>query len=127
MYRAALTTSEHPFFTQFITFCILANTAVLASDHHGIESTMSRVFELLNFIFFAIFFLEMAIKLVAMGFKLYFKDRFNTFDCIIVLVSTVDVILTASPVEFGGGGAISALRAFRLLRVFKLAKTWRSF
>lgn len=28
---------------------------------------------------------------------------------------------------FGGGGAISALRAIRLLRVFKLARSWTSF
>jgi len=27
----------------------------------------------------------------------------------------------------GGGGAISAMRAFRLLRVFKLAKAWQKF
>ena len=29
--------------------------------------------------------------------------------------------------EFDGGGAISALRAVRLLRVFKLARSWTSF
>ena len=29
--------------------------------------------------------------------------------------------------NYGGGGAISALRAVRLLRVFKLARSWTSF
>ncbi len=43
-----------------------------------------------------------------------------------MLISTGDEILTRMNVS-AVGGAISALRAFRLLRVFKLAKTWHEF
>ena len=45
----------------------------------------------------------------------------------IVTISIVDLVLNYSLVKAnsnGGASAISALRAFRLVRVFKLAKSW---
>ena len=60
------------------------------------------------------------------GLKQYFKEYFNTFDCIIVLISCIDVALQLT-IQSSGNSAISALRAFRLLRVFKLAKNWQKF
>ncbi len=49
------------------------------------------------------------------------------FDCFIVVISTVENVLSWSGVEMGSGGAISAFRGIRLLRVFKLARSWKSF
>ena len=68
----------------------------------------------------------MIIKLLGLGFKNYFKDPFNTFDCIIVITSVIDVGFTLTKVKEQGSG-ITALRAFRLLRIFKLAKSWKRF
>jgi hypothetical protein len=70
----------------------------------------------------------MALKMLGMGFKRYIADKFNILDSIIVLISSIDVAIyyyhhfyavTNSSAQ--SSGAISALRAFRLLRVFKLA------
>jgi voltage-dependent calcium channel L type alpha-1D len=44
-----------------------------------------------------------------------------------VVISIIDMIIGMIGANFGGGGAISALRAVRLLRVFKLARSWTSF
>lgn len=60
----------------------------------------------------------------------YADDRFNVFDAAIVVVSLIELVVTP-PALLGGtssdtGGALSALRTFRLLRVFKLAKNWTS-
>ena len=38
-----------------------------------------------------IFFLEMIIMLIGIGFEEYVKDRFNIFDAIIVLISVPDI------------------------------------
>jgi len=106
----------------------VANTAVLALDEHPIKHSKQRFIEIANQVFSYIFCLEMIIKLIGMGFKMYFKDRFNTFDCIVVVISMVDIALQYSPIGSSqGNGAISAMRTFRLLRVFKLAKTWKQF
>jgi len=75
-----------------------------------------------------IFFSEMIIKLIGLGFKGYANDSFNLFDCAVVIISLADWVILALDLDIGGGGgAISALRAVRLLRVFKLARSWTSF
>lgn len=70
----------------------------------------------------------MLFKLTGLGFKQYFLDKFNTFDFIVIIISTIDVILSLSKTfELKGGSAVQAFRTFRLLRVFKLAKSWKQF
>jgi hypothetical protein len=64
-------------------------------------------------------------KITAMGFDLYFIDKYNTFDLVIVLISTMDIIYTS--VSSTESSAATALRGFRLFRVFKLAKVWKKF
>ena len=69
----------------------------------------------------------MFIKIIGLGFKDYANDSFNIFDCTIVVISMVEIVIDLIGIKMGGGGAISALRAIRLLRVFKLARSWTSF
>jgi len=76
--------------------------------------------------------------MIGLGMDPFFFDGFNIFDLVIVLMSSIDsilkIILLATPNNTSanngsGSGSIhdllSALRAFRLLRVFKLARTWK--
>ena len=82
----------------------------------------------MNSILTWIFIAEMVMKLIGLGFKSYASDNFNIFDCTVVMISIVELALALAKVEFGNAtGAISALRAVRLLRVFKLARSWTSF
>ena len=71
----------------------------------------------------------MILKLIGMGWKGYTSDSFNIFDGVIVVLSTIEIIVSLSfPGSFvGEGGALSAFRGFRLLRVFKIARSWTSF
>jgi voltage-dependent calcium channel L type alpha-1D len=78
-----------------------------------------------NSFFSVVFIFEMPIKLCAIGFKNYFTDFFNFFDAFIVATSLADILMTNLTVEFNLG-AVTAMRTFRLLRLFKLAKTWKS-
>jgi len=80
----------------------------------------------INLFFAIIFIVEMILKMIGMGFKFYFLDPYNVFDCIIVASSIVDIVLTYSMVS-GNTGIMSAIRAFRVIRVFKLAKSWKRF
>lgn len=83
--------------------------------------------EFFNAILTWIFIAEMFIKIIGLGFKEYANDSFNIFDCTIVVISMVEIVIDLIGIKMGGGGAISALRAIRLLRVFKLARSWTSF
>lgn len=70
----------------------------------------------------------MVIKLIGLGVQGYARDKFNLFDCVIVVISTVEIIFKMASVDgLSAGGAISAFRGIRLLRVFKLARSWKSF
>lgn len=51
-----------------------------------------KLYEVFNFFFTAVFFLELLIKLGGLGFKLYFKDIYNQYDAVIVLFSLVDTV-----------------------------------
>ena len=106
--------------------CIILNTICLALDRYPISDEEISVLEILNLIWFSVFLLEMIVKLVILTPKGYARDSFNLFDGFIVVMSVVDVSLTFSG-SGGGGGAISAMRGFRLLRIFKLAKSWKKF
>ena len=52
-----------------------------------------KVMSYLDYIWDAIFSIEMFIKLVGFGFKIYAKDRWNILDGTIVIVSLLGYIL----------------------------------
>lgn len=110
-----------------ITFAIIINTICLGLDGYPTNDALQNILDIVNVIFTALFFFELVAKLVGMGPNQYIKDRYNIFDTIIVTLSIVDVSFGFA-INTGdlssGTGAISAFRAFRLIRVFKLAKSW---
>lgn len=117
----------HDLFTFSMTFAILVNTLVLAFDKYPITYETQTYLEFVNMILSYIFIAEMVIKLLGMGIRDYCGDSFNIFDGTVVIISIVEMIISTF-IEGGlGGGAISSLRAVRLLRVFKLARSWTSF
>lgn len=115
-------------FTLFINACIVLNTLVLAFDRYpSMGNELDYILDMVNIVFFGIFTMEMVIKLLGMGPKNYIRDSFNIFDALIVILSVADVCLSflvENNQMSKGKGAISAFRAFRLIRVFKLAKSW---
>ncbi|NXP69682.1 SCN4A protein, partial [Ramphastos sulfuratus] len=68
-------------------------------------------------VFTGIFTAEMVLKLIALDPYEYFQQGWNVFDSIIVTLSLVELGLANVQ-------GLSVLRSFRLLRVFKLAKSW---
>ena len=91
VYEKCLNFSTSKFFTGFISFSIFANTVVLGLDEYPEDVEMTKKTDTLNMIFYWIFFMEMIIRQTATGFKMYFKDHYNTFDCVVVFVSTLDL------------------------------------
>ncbi|XP_066584602.1 sodium channel protein para isoform X5 [Prorops nasuta] len=106
-----------PFVELFITLCIVVNTFFMALDHHDMDKDIERVLKSGNYFFTATFGIEATMKLIAMSPKYYFQEGWNIFDFIIVALSLLELGLE-------GVQGLSVLRSFRLLRVFKLAKSW---
>lgn len=80
-------------FNFIIVILILINTAVLAYDGYPISETEKSVLDYLNFCLTFIFFGEMCLKLVGLGPSNYFKDNFNVFDSVVVMVSMIDFVI----------------------------------
>ena len=60
---------------------------------------------------------EMILKMIGLGLKAYVKDGFNDFDAIVVMFGMLDFFNL-------GSKAITVFRCFRMLRVFKLVRSW---
>ncbi|XP_028942165.1 sodium channel protein type 1 subunit alpha isoform X8 [Antrostomus carolinensis] len=106
-----------PFVDLAITICIVLNTLFMAMEHYPMTEEFNHVLSVGNLVFTGIFTAEMFLKIIAMDPYYYFQEGWNIFDGFIVTLSLVELGL--ADVE-----GLSVLRSFRLLRVFKLAKSW---
>uniref|UniRef100_A0A8B9KMR8 Sodium channel protein n=1 Tax=Astyanax mexicanus TaxID=7994 RepID=A0A8B9KMR8_ASTMX len=106
-----------PFVDLGITICIVLNTLFMAMEHYPMSPEFEHVLSVGNLVFTGIFTAEMVFKLIAMDPYYYFQVGWNIFDSIIVTLSLVELGLANVQ-------GLSVLRSFRLLRVFKLAKSW---
>jgi hypothetical protein len=80
-----------------------------------------------NLVFTVIFSSEMVIKLVGYGYR-YFRDSWNTFDMLIVILSIIGIILTETTTS-KLGSQTTIVRSFRIIKIFyifKKNKTLRS-
>ncbi|XP_038635070.1 sodium channel protein type 2 subunit alpha-like isoform X3 [Scyliorhinus canicula] len=106
-----------PFVDLGITICIVLNTLFMAMEHYPMTEGFENMLYVGNLVFTGIFTAEMVFKLIALDPYYYFQVGWNIFDSIIVTLSLVELGLANVQ-------GLSVLRSFRLLRVFKLAKSW---
>jgi len=65
--------------------------------------------------------METGLKFIGLGLWNFCWDKFNIFDAVVVVTSLIELGFSG-----GSGGGISALWAFRLFRIVKLAWSWES-
>ncbi|XP_022377106.1 sodium channel protein type 5 subunit alpha isoform X8 [Enhydra lutris kenyoni] len=106
-----------PFADLTITMCIVLNTLFMALEHYNMTTEFEEMLQVGNLVFTGIFTAEMTFKIIALDPYYYFQQGWNIFDSIIVILSLMELGLSRM-------GNLSVLRSFRLLRVFKLAKSW---
>lgn len=118
--------SEH--FNTFFGLVIVANAVVI-----GLETDYGRdSFTGLEHVFNCIFLTEICIRVRQLGAD-YFKEPWNIFDCVLVLIGTLDLWIL--PLCTMGGGnnigyklsVIRMLRVLRLLRVLRVIRLFRMF
>uniref|UniRef100_A0A3B4F4Q8 Sodium channel protein n=1 Tax=Pundamilia nyererei TaxID=303518 RepID=A0A3B4F4Q8_9CICH len=102
-----------PFMDLFITICIALNTLFMAMEHYPMSDGIFFKYKylLILLIFTGVFLCMRLCVCVCVC------ERWNIFDGIIVSLSLIELCLENLK-------NMSVLRSFRLLRVFKLAKSW---
>ncbi|XP_035387098.1 voltage-dependent P/Q-type calcium channel subunit alpha-1A isoform X8 [Electrophorus electricus] len=109
-----------PPFEYTIMAMIALNTIVLMMKYYGASETYEKMLANLNIVFTSLFSLECVLKIIAFGALNYFKDAWSIFDCVTVLGSITDILVT----ELGMNNFInlSFLRLFRAARLIKLLR-----
>ena len=123
----------HPRFEGAILVVIVLNTVLLALDRHPLDRASADAYEQLGFGCTLLFGAEMVLSILGLGPRVYFADSFCRFDFTIVVISVVEVVAfppywlvgSAPGASSGSGGAISALRTFRLARVLRLMSKYK--
>ncbi|XP_076228269.1 calcium voltage-gated channel subunit cacophony isoform X4 [Nomia melanderi] len=110
-------------FYWFVIVLVFFNTVCVAVEHYGQPSWLTEFLYFAEFVFLALFMMEMFIKVYALGPRTYFESSFNRFDCVVISGSIFEVIWSALK---SGSFGLSVLRALRLLRIFKVTKYWKS-
>eukprot|EP01064_Diplonema_japonicum_P003342 TRINITY_DN1216_c1_g1_i1.p1 TRINITY_DN1216_c1_g1~~TRINITY_DN1216_c1_g1_i1.p1 ORF type:complete len:2545 (+),score=649.13 TRINITY_DN1216_c1_g1_i1:280-7914(+) len=108
-------------FEVFITTLTVVNIIALSMDHYTIGSTWKAFIDWINFVSVHMFLMEAILKIIGMTPELYFSDNYNTFDFLLVLVSIPEII---TPSPGSGSTGFTALRGFRLARMFRLVKNF---
>jgi hypothetical protein len=79
-------------FTNMITAFIILNTLFLSFEQYDQPEYLTKASDVANYIFTVIFALEMCLKIFGLGVKRYLQDGFNIFDCIVVILSLVELV-----------------------------------
>merc|ERR1719181_746005 len=87
--------------------------------------------KVLNYVFLVIYGIEMILKWVGLGLRQYCCNRWDCFDCFLVVVSTFEAAVSGI-VSSGDSGfpfpptIIRVLRLFRVIRILRVIKTAKS-
>ncbi|NWQ81069.1 SCN4A protein, partial [Columbina picui] len=99
-----------PFADLLIMVCIIVNTFFMALEFPDMPKSYRRMICISDKVFTLIFTAEMILKIIALDPYNYFQQKWNIFDSIVVMIGLVSFEANLS--------------YFRLLRIFKLAKSW---
>ena len=99
---------------------VLLNVAVIFVQECGVDHMLLNVVDIVCTVLFVA---EMSVKHLTFGFRTYWSSGWNVLDGIVTLVSLPALLTYFFPSMFD----ISAIIAFRALRVFKLFRTARRF
>ncbi|XP_016361543.1 voltage-dependent T-type calcium channel subunit alpha-1H-like isoform X2 [Sinocyclocheilus anshuiensis] len=109
----------------FITCIICINVVTMSIEHFNQPHYLEEALKYCNYVFTIIFVIEALLKLVAFGFRRFFKERWNQLDLAIVLLSIMGITLeeikmnAALPIN---PTIIRIMRVLRIARVLKLLK-----
>ncbi|XP_036072935.1 voltage-dependent T-type calcium channel subunit alpha-1G isoform X4 [Oryzias melastigma] len=108
-----------------ITIVIGLNVITMSMEHYEQPQELEDALKICNYIFTLIFVLESVFKLVAFGFRRFFKNKWNQLDLAIVLLSIMGITLEEIEVNASlpiNPTIIRIMRVLRIARVLKLLK-----
>uniref|UniRef100_A0A4W6E9Y8 Voltage-dependent T-type calcium channel subunit alpha n=1 Tax=Lates calcarifer TaxID=8187 RepID=A0A4W6E9Y8_LATCA len=102
-----------------ITFIICINVITMSLEHYNQPHSLDLALKYCNYFFTSTFVLEAVLKLIAFGFRRFFKDRWNQLDLAIVLLSVMGI--TLEEIEISAALPINPT-IIRIMRVLRIAR-----
>lgn len=96
-------------------FCIFANSVILGLSWYGQSDKMVRIIDQLNYVFTALFTVELLINLVAYSER-FFSDSWNIFDMTIIILSWAGIMIGAVS-SYNFGPQMTIIKSFRISRL----------
>ncbi|KAI6201313.1 Voltage-dependent calcium channel T type alpha-1 [Aphelenchoides besseyi] len=119
------------YFDLAIAAVIGINVISMAMEFYMMPPGLKYVLRALNYFFTAVFTLEAAVKLYALGIRRFFRERWNQLDMFIVILSIAGIIFEEFealelPINPTIIRVMRVLRIARVLKLLKMAKGIRS-
>lgn len=117
---------SHYKFDFAIAIIIGLNVLSMAMEYYQMPEKLSLCLKILNYIFTSIFILEALLKIYGFGPRLFFKQRWNQLDIVIVFLSIIGIIFeeinSKLPIN---PTIIRVMRILRIARILKILKAAR--
>eukprot|EP00388_Colpodella_angusta_P020678 GDKJ01051948.1.p1 GENE.GDKJ01051948.1~~GDKJ01051948.1.p1 ORF type:complete len:653 (-),score=6.85 GDKJ01051948.1:179-1909(-) len=98
---------------------VALNVIFMAMVHQGQSDSFTQMLRVANYVFLGCFIFEALVKLLAYGIN-YFKNGWNCFDFLLVLIGIVDVVADGNiPINVG---ILRVFRVFRIMRMLVLVR-----
>jgi hypothetical protein len=111
----------HPFFESGVTIAILLNLISMLDRGYADSSVKVYVVDLIDSVFLLLYYIEMVMRLIAIGPKAFAMDPMNIFDLFVNIMSAIDFFSSGQNATQG----FQILRAVRVLRLFKILNRFR--
>ncbi len=111
----------HPFFESGVTVAILLNLISMLDRGYSDSSVKVYAVDLIDSVFLLLYYVEMVMRLVAIGPKSFAKDFMNLFDLFVNIMSAIDFFSSGQSAAQG----FQILRAVRVLRLFKILNRFK--
>ncbi|XP_066933924.1 voltage-dependent T-type calcium channel subunit alpha-1H-like isoform X2 [Clytia hemisphaerica] len=114
---------SHYKFDLVIAIVIGLNVVFMAIEHNNMSKDLVTFLSILNYIFTAIFILEAIFKIWGFGPRMFFAQRWNQLDIVIVFLSIIGIIFEELNSELPiNPTIIRIMRVLRIARVLKILK-----
>mmetsp|Transcript_111486 Transcript_111486/g.221642 ORF Transcript_111486/g.221642 Transcript_111486/m.221642 type:complete len:664 (-) Transcript_111486:143-2134(-) len=119
---------DNRWLNSFIMGVVMLNVAQLGLSMDIRDTPWSRVWEVSEYMFAVVFFMEMCVKIGVLGRK-YFTDRWNCLDFGLAWLAVADAILLATRASHNSDSLnkVTILRMLRLTRILRMLRVFRVF
>jgi hypothetical protein len=114
--------TQHVWFERVMAVIIVANAVFLSLDHYQADESLLHVVYIAQLVFAIVYTVELLLKVIAMGPRQYLSKPWNAFDVVVVTLSLIEVITSATLQD----APLRYLSVIRVLRLFNLATLWYS-